>query len=555
MKTSSQDIWAEYNRLKGENASTDLYDTVKKNENFFIGKQWEGVNAPRGMEKPVFNILKRVVSYFVSLIVSDDVAANVSLFGRSGDSKTDEFLHIVSEQIEETFENTKIKAKNRDAIRNAAVDGDACFYMSFNPDVEIGQDAKGMIDIELIDNTNILFGNPQVWDIQKQPYVIIVSRRTIDSVREEAKERGLRQSEINAIQPDEWEDNDEENGKVTVLTKLFKKGKTIHLIKTTANITLQKDTDLGYQLYPVAWFSWDKVKNSYHGQAAVTGLIPNQIFINKLFAMSMEHVRNMAFPKVIYNQRMIPEGWNNDVGAAIGVNGEPNMAIATGFRAPDMSNQVLVLIDTVIQYTRDTMGASDAALGNVRPDNTSAIIAVQKASAMPLELQRMAFYQFVEDYVRIFIDIMRVDYGIRNVATVDEKGNITTAPIDFSQLNDMNLKLNVEVGASTYWSELMQVQTIDNLFSMGIITDAITYLESVPDGYIHNKQKLINKIKEQQDVMNQAATAQLGLGDASMAAMPSGGGNEADLLAMLGNMPVQGRGAAMPMAGGQMPIM
>ena len=127
------------------------------------------------------------------------------------------------------------------------------------------------------------------------------------------------------------------------------------------------------------------------------------------------------------------------------------------------------------------MGDSDAALGNVRPDNTSAIIAVQKASAMPLELQRMAFYQFVEDYVRIFIDIMRVDYGLRTVTTVDEKGNIISAPVDFGQLNDMNLKLNIEVGASTYWSELLQVQTMDNLFSIGIISDAITYLESIPD--------------------------------------------------------------------------
>ncbi|MFQ7004766.1 MAG: hypothetical protein ACLRRT_14530 [Ruthenibacterium lactatiformans] len=45
----------------------------------------------------------------------------------------------------------------------------------------------------------------------------------------------------------------------------------------------------------------------------------------------------------------------------------------------------------MIEYTRDTMGASDAALGNVTPDNTSAIIAVQKATSMPLELQRQDF--------------------------------------------------------------------------------------------------------------------------------------------------------------------
>ena len=126
-------------------------------------------------------------------------------------------------------------------------------------------------------------------------------------------------------------------------------------------------------------------------------MIPNQIFVNKLFAMAMQHVKQLAFPKVIYNRNLMAgRKWNNRVGEAIGVNGDPNVAVATGFRAPDMSAQVLVMIDKVIEYTRDTMGASDAALGNVTPDNTSAIIAVQKATSMPLELQRQDFYCFRE---------------------------------------------------------------------------------------------------------------------------------------------------------------
>ena len=59
----------------------------------------------------------------------------------------------------------------------------------------------------------------------------------------------------------------------------------------------------------------------------------------------------------------------------------------------------------------------------------------------------------------------------------------------------------MEIGASAYWSELMQVQTLDNLFDRGIIQDAATYLESIPDGYIKNKQKLINQIRELQGGM------------------------------------------------------
>lgn len=136
----------------------------------------------------------------------------------------------------------------------------------------------------------------------------------------------------------------------------------------------------------------------------------------------------------------------------------------------------------------------------MRPDNTSAIIAVQKSAQMPLELQRMAFYDFVEQYIRVFLEIMRVDYGLRMVQVAGEEGH-TAALVDFSRLESLHLKLEVDVGAGSYWSELAQVQTIDNLMANGIITDPVVYLESIPDGYIKNKAKIIQKLREQQQMV------------------------------------------------------
>lgn len=79
--------------------------------------------------------------------------------------------------------------------------------------------------------------------------------------------------------------------------------------------------------------------------------------------------------------------------------------------------------------------------------------------------------------------------------------------VDFSQFSEMNLRLKVDVGAASYWSELTQIQTLDNLFSKGIITDAVTYLENIPSAYVKNKQKIIEGLKEQQ---MQAAGGQMG---------------------------------------------
>src|SRR5690606_18747153 len=138
------------------------------------------------------------------------------------------------------------------------------------------------------------------------------------------------------------------------------------------------------------------------------GLIPNQIFINKMFAMAMMSQMHTAFPKAIYNKNVIT-GWNNTIGAAIGVNvgQEVNIGnIATYLNTGNMSEQVFKLIDLAIQYTKDMLGATDAALGEVKPDNTSAIIAVQQSSAIPLETVKQNLYQFIEDIGYIWLDFM-----------------------------------------------------------------------------------------------------------------------------------------------------
>lgn len=40
-----EQVWREYQRGVDYNNRIDLYDRVKTNENFFIGRQWEGLNV------------------------------------------------------------------------------------------------------------------------------------------------------------------------------------------------------------------------------------------------------------------------------------------------------------------------------------------------------------------------------------------------------------------------------------------------------------------------------------------------------------------------------
>ena len=145
------------------------------------------------------------------------------------------------------------------------------------------------------------------------------------------------------------------------------------------------------------------------------------------------------------------------------------------------------------------MGANDAALGNVSPNNTSAIVTLQKSSVAPLELQRLARYQFVEDYARIVYDIVKSFYGERMVQTEDG-----AEYADFGAIED-NAKLIVDIGQSEYWSESAQISTMDNLFAKGIIDDALIYLENLPSRALPNKSKIIRQIEEEKQRREQSA--------------------------------------------------
>lgn len=368
-------IRAEYESGCAYKQRIGLYDTVRQNENFFLGRQWEGVNAP-DLEKPVNNIIRRIVTYAISQIVSDDVAAEIRNYPNATEPIADFVLDYFNREIEHVIERTAFTTMSRDWIRDAAVDGDACGYWYWDDTAQGDGMYKGEIACEVVDNTRVIFGNPAVWDVQQQPYILLPSRRLAEQVKREAKQNGGQPDEIREDSDDTQQPNMEninDAGRVTLIVRLWRDADTdsIWCCKTAGGAWVKKPWDTGLKLYPVAYFSWDKVKNSCHGQSIVTSVIPNQIAINKLQAMLIKGVKDMAFPKIVYDATKI-ERWNNRVGEAIATIGDPNVAVARVLQGAAISPQIQQLIDSLMALTKDTMGASDAALGNVRPENTSA---------------------------------------------------------------------------------------------------------------------------------------------------------------------------------------
>lgn len=482
------------------NRSIDLYETVRVNEDFFLGRQWEGVKS-NGLPTPVFNFIKRVVMYLVATIATDNVKAAASPLpstSKAGTEEIERVCRVVNAQLDALFEQNKLGKCVREFVRNAAVDGDGCIYTWFDPDVETGQAAKGAIRVEVLENTRVLFGNPNRADVESQPFLLITRREDVEEVRDRFARNG---GDPESIRPDEDHNEDHfdllAGNRVTLVTRLWKDGKTgtVHAMECAGDQVVRPEWDTGLKRYPLVWMPWDTVHNCYHGQSAVTGLIPNQIFVNKAYAMSMISLMTTAYPKIVYDKTRI-SGWSNTVGQAIGVNGGDVGTVAKAIEPAAISPQISQFIQSAINYTKEFMGATDAALGNVRPDNTSAIIALQKTSAVPLEIVRQNLWQCVEDLANLWLDVMRACYGKRYVELPDpETKESERVLFDFAALGDYPLSLRLDVGGSAYWSEIAQMNTLDNLLTKGQI-DVVDYLERIPAGYIIGQRELIEKWKE-----------------------------------------------------------
>lgn len=621
--------WQRYEagRTYNNRLTPNQYDLVNTNIEFFAGNQWlhlAQTEAMQKMPKPTFNIIKRVASLFVASLTSS--AASISfdeLSYYSGDPVMNEESSMISgkneplevaaasvatAEVQNLLEKFKMDFRIREALFDGAQTGDYCAHFFWDADAIPYGGAfgpyRGEIQMELVDGINVMFGNPNTPSVEKQPYILIVGRDSVENLEAERKAHAksgdvvevdadsdfafqagvggktelesdadhgkalyvymyekksheeddvdpvtgeirtetVTDKEGNPVQKKDADGNlmyDEMGMPVYKTKKLKRTVETVHVTKATKSCIIYEDIDTGLSRYPIAWGNWERQKNQYHGRALVTGIIPNQIFINTMFAMVMRHLQLMSFPKTVYNADLISR-WSSEVGQAIGVRGlrpEQNISqVAYNLQPADMSNQIHMTIDKAISYTKDCLGATDAQLGNVKPDNTSALMVLQSSAEVPLENTRAGMYEWLEDIGAILLDMMGTYYGERpmvrdrsfeepalNAAGLPEIDPMTgmmrmnrvdrrvMETYDFSKFKNLWFNVRVNAGATTYYSEIAMVQTLDNLRRDGTL-EVIDYLERIPDKLIPRKAELIRDIKQRVNQPQQPAP------------MPGGGG-------------------------------
>lgn len=551
-------IFKEYRdgtQFKSGLGTRGLYEQSKMNERYFIGDQWYGVNC--GNDRPLIrhNVIKRIGEYKMSVVGSSPITVSYSADGfpntlglkeairpiRDGIAQGNEayieqmmamsadiipsneevtlIMSALSDYFRVTAERVKFNDKCEQALRNAFISGTGIIYTYWDDKVKTGLYADenrttpivGDIGCEVLDVENVYFGDPNLTDIQSQPYILVAQRKSVAELKREAKHNRRPQYEIDQIKPDNEtgyeagqisENEPSESKKATVITKFWKKWDddgsdyTLKAIKVCENAVIRPEWDVGIRLYPFASFLWERRRNCAYGESEITYLIPNQIAINRMMTASVWAVMMMGMPMLVVNSDVVDAGsLTNDPGQIISVNGgyEDVHGAMSYLNPPNFSPSFIQNVNTIIGNTLQQSGANDAALGDMRPENTSAIAMLREAATMPLQQTKNRYYSFIEDIARIWAEFWIMKYGKRSIKVEDDTGT-WYLPFDGERYRDLLISTKIDVGASGLWSEAQSTITLGNLLDRQIITP-IQYLQRLPKGIIPQLEKLIRELQ------------------------------------------------------------
>ncbi|MEE0969218.1 MAG: hypothetical protein U0M06_07620, partial [Clostridia bacterium] len=509
MNIKTTKAWQQYKSGCEYKRKIGLYETCRLNERFLRGDQW---NSPSSgdLPRPVFNILRRTIDYMISTVFSKKVVITYSdedlpyCKNKSEKDSLKKSIALLGQNAAFRWERCKMDKVMKKALYDAAISGDGVVYSYFDPDAHSGQIYKGDILTENIDNVSLFVADVNKADIQSQEYIILSGRASVGSLRREAVNNGMSKNDARRlILPDDTDiddtragdlgaielEGDDEESKVTYLIKFWREDGKVCFEKSLKNCTIKR-VKTECRLYPVAYFNWYPTKNSFHGTSPISGLIPNQKFINSGYAMVMKHMTDTAFSKVIYDKTKIPE-WTNEVGEAIAAVGSTNVSDAVSIIEPGkLEEGYLELLRDTIAATKEMMGVTEAALGNVNPTNTSAILAIQEASKVPLLQIKDNVSVFAEDIANIWADMMCAYYPPERLVPFINEDEIQVESADFSKLKGALVEAHVEISDPDRFSVAYNQSILDRLLEGGYITFT-EYLERLPKGIIIDRDRLI----------------------------------------------------------------
>lgn len=517
-------IWKRYQKCKDYLDKKSLIKKTNENWNFYIGNQWEGMESG-GEKLPVLNFIEPVIKYKVGVVSQNMMTAVYSDLNSNKD--TQKICEILNKMFAESWDKGKMNACAWEVIEAAAVQGDAYAFWG---------ECDSKVPPQVLANTTVLLADENITDIQTQPYVLIVERLNVESVRKIAKENGISKEELELIRSDDNKDvqivnQDEVTDKITSILCMSKNAEGyVEIARSTKNVVYEpvhvvrgtnnegEYTGTGLRSYPIVPFIWKKRPNSARGVSEVAQLIPNQLEVNKTIARRSVTVKLTAYPRIAYDRNAVTNPEDLDkTGAPIEVNGGAQSVnqMVSYLNATNISSDADKLLSDLLTMSRELAGAGDYATGNVNPEQASgqAILAVRDQAQIPLNKQISQYQQFVEDVALLFFDIWVAfnPNGLNYEGSLEDSADpmLQNTPdiIPIEQVESIRPSVRVDVSQDNAWSKLAEQQWLDNVFERQQITFE-EYVElcnsnAVPKAKLQAVLEKRQAMQQEQQVMQQ----------------------------------------------------
>lgn len=535
MELTAADIWQEYQDGLDYQNSMSFGSKWSEYQRFLNGDQWPApTEKTKNMPRPVLNMIKMTATQKSSNVLNENITMQFTpeeiadnnqddLITKATDGAT-KFTNY-SRTLWEKLDQAQL---NENAIEDAVSLGTCIWHYYWDNSIIGGIKTRYVGDIsgEVIDPSNIFFKNPKCQDVQKQPSIIISNDLPVSEVKELAKENKVPEDEIKKIESNEEtqqgkiydaDKKEVKNGqRTTLLTRYYKKNKRVYFTKSTQNVIVQKETDLGlgsergFKLYPIEVMTWYRRKKCIYGIGEIEGLIPNQKAINFNIGMMLYSVQQTAWPKIYTRLGALDQQLTNTPGEVVTdklLNGADNIKY---MQPPNFPYMAINIVDKIIEITRLCSGVTETATGEKIGASmaAAAIIALQNQAKVPIEAIQKRFYRSMKRVGRIWEEFFKTKYNMeRSVVIKDAENNDVPMKFTGSDYEDMNFDLKIDVGPSSQFSESLAMATLDKLYDRQAI-DTDTYIELAPDNVIPFKQRLKKILTEKAALMQEQALGQ-----------------------------------------------
>jgi len=490
-------------------------DTWQECTKFKDGDQWpHATEKTKNMPRPVINIIRFIEDHKCSSILSEPIKMifkpeEVLMEESEGTDMNIVGAELFTQFSEVEWANVDQEGLNEEACEKAAELGSGIYHYFLDNSIVKGKVhvVKGFMQGEILHPVSVMVGNPQCLKTQLQPYILIPVRDDLESIRERAKKNGVKPEDIIKIVGDKDIKDLNPVAKFEVAEKANeitcywkeKKTDTIWVMKVCGDVVTFPAADTRHKLYPIARFNWYKQDKNWYGISETKGLISNQKSINFMTALGMMQYQLLGMPKLMIRKGII-KNFNNDPATPLMCE-EGQEWGAQYLQPPNQSSKGQELTDFLLSATKTHAGSTETSTGELTKSsamNATAIMMLQKASAVPLNEIKKRFRRTQEEIGHIQMEFWTINYNTQRVINIkDEDGNETPQMFRGSDFKDISLKLDISIGASTDYSESLTMSSLDKFLDSQRIT-FLQYLEHAPESVIPFKEKLIKEIKQQE---------------------------------------------------------